>query len=61
MAKCWKCDKRCRADVSCAWCGRRPMCLSCKCSCKKWEETPTTNASGLRASEDGTRTTDETR
>lgn len=36
MAKCWKCSKRCRADISCLWCRRGPMCLKCKCDCKLW-------------------------
>lgn len=36
MAKCWKCFKRCRADLSCLWCGRGPMCLNCKCDCRLW-------------------------
>lgn len=37
MAKCWKCAKRCRANESCAWCGRGPMCLKCQCDCRLWE------------------------
>lgn len=37
MAKCWKCFKRCQARRSCAWCGRGPMCLNCKCDCRLWE------------------------
>ncbi len=34
MAKCWKCLKRCRADIVCLWCRRGPMCLTCKCDCR---------------------------
>jgi hypothetical protein len=37
MAACWKCGKRARRNESCAWCGRGPMCLNCKCDCKLWE------------------------
>jgi hypothetical protein len=33
MATCWKCFKRCRADISCLWCRRGPMCLNCECDC----------------------------
>ena len=36
MAKCWKCLKRCRRDMSCLWCGRGPMCLDCACDCRLW-------------------------
>ena len=38
MAKCWKCLKRCRADISCIWCRRGPMCLNCACDCRRWPE-----------------------
>ena len=38
MAKCWKCHKRCRADMRCLWCGRGPICLACACDCRLWPE-----------------------
>jgi hypothetical protein len=37
MAARWKCGKRSRRDESCAWCGRGPMCLNCKCDCQMWK------------------------
>ncbi len=49
MARCWKCHKRCRADLSCLWCRRGPMCLGCKCDCKLWpSDEPATSVDAVR-------------
>lgn len=38
MASCSQCSKRTRWDYACFYCGKRPLCLKCKCSCHGWEK-----------------------
>lgn len=32
MAQCSQCAKRCNRNLTCLFCGKRPLCLRCVCS-----------------------------
>ena len=38
MALCIRCGKRANRRHACLWCGRGPVCLRCKCDCRRWED-----------------------
>jgi len=41
MAECIQCGGRANKRHSCAWCGKMPLCLQCRCECRWWEKRPT--------------------